>query len=69
MMPKIIKYAAKMPNELCFVDEKGKPIEDLCPFPLSMKEKLAIATVCVTQKQSIDTAVSRILRQSLKRKA
>lgn len=65
---KIKNYAKSMPDEIYFIDENGQPIEDLNPMVLSDREKEMIASLCVRQKQSIETVIVRALKKSLKNK-
>lgn len=65
---RIIKYASKLPDELEFVDEHGKPYDDMNPFILTQSEKMTIATLCVKQKQSPETVINRALRASIRKR-
>ena len=64
---KVMKRVEKMPDELVFVDwDTGEPIEDFDTVILDDKIKFGLASMCIAQKQSLETVVTRIIKWYLK---
>lgn len=64
---KIMKYAAKLPDEFHFVNEHGEPYDDIEPLALSKSEKFKLASLCIRQKQSPETIFNRALKRSVRK--